>query len=219
MVRQLSVLPQSEQPPLFALPRPVVHATPRQISREQFLTRWLSYFPGIGPHRVNLLNRAGIFDWTELNDGMWLVPRHLRSAIQYELEAGLVALTEGRPKHFITRLPPSQYWRIAAAFPHDTIFLDIETTGLSRYYHQLTLIGWATGGRFNAYISGEDQQALDELQSDLNRASVLVTFNGAHFDLPFLRTHAPKLCFPDAHIDLRHLSRRTGAKGGRNELN
>jgi predicted nuclease with RNAse H fold/dephospho-CoA kinase len=149
---------------------------------------------------------------------MWLVPRHLRPSIQHELETGLAALAEGHPKHFITRLPPPQYWRIAAAFPHDTIFLDIETTGLSRYYHQLTLIGWATGGRFNAYISGGDQQALDELQSDLNRASALVTFNGAHFDLPFLRMHAPNLCYPAAHIDLRHLSHRTGSKGGQKRI-
>jgi uncharacterized protein YprB with RNaseH-like and TPR domain/predicted nuclease with RNAse H fold/dephospho-CoA kinase len=218
MTRQLPVLVQSEQPSLFTLQQPVVHMASTQLSRQQFLTRWLSYFPGIGPHRVNLLNRAGISDWTQLHDAIWLVPRHLRASVQHELEAGLLALTEGHAKHFITRLPPPQHWRIAAAFPHDTIFLDIETTGLSRYYHQLTLIGWAIDGRFKAYISGGDQRALGELQSDLSRASALVTFNGAHFDLPFLRMHLPELRFPTAHIDLRHLSRRTGAKGGQKRI-
>jgi uncharacterized protein YprB with RNaseH-like and TPR domain len=32
-------------------------------------------------------------------------------------------------------------------YPQDVLFLDIETTGLSHYYDEITVIGWSMGGQ------------------------------------------------------------------------
>ena len=83
------------------------------------------------------------------------------------------------------------------------LFLDIETTGLSRSRHQIYLIGMATViDRNHIYVSQlfadypEDETALlahfsDELHaSNIKR---IITFNGNSFDLPFLLERS-KVC-------------------------
>jgi uncharacterized protein YprB with RNaseH-like and TPR domain len=46
------------------------------------------------------------------------------------------------------------------------------------------------------------------------RFSVLVTFNGIFFDVPFLQSRFPEMVPPAAHIDLRFVLRRLGHSGG-----
>ena len=47
---------------------------------------------------------------------------------------------------------------------------------------------------------------------------MVVTFNGAAFDLPFIRRHFRHVSLPAAHIDLRFLLRRLGLKGGLKQI-
>jgi predicted nuclease with RNAse H fold/dephospho-CoA kinase len=47
----------------------------------------------------------------------------------------------------------------------------------------------------------------------LQRAAILVTFNGSGFDLPFLRYARPDVPMPKIHVDLRYLARRVGLTG------
>src|SRR5580658_9296306 len=42
----------------------------------------------------------------------------------------------------------------------------------------------------------------------------MVTFNGAGFDLRFLKLAFPEIKFPPIHIDLRWVTRKLGIKGG-----
>src|SRR5208282_3397125 len=67
--------------------------------------------------------------------------------------------------------------RILAALeePNRVLFLDVETTGLSRYYDDVTLVGWLLDGVYRVYVAGDDPEFL---LSDLRSASALVTFNG-----------------------------------------
>ncbi len=63
--------------------------------------------------------------------------------------------------------------------PEQVLFLDIETTGLSHFYDEITLVGWAKGGRSGTFIKGQDPSELFDVTRD---AMAVVTFNGIRFD-------------------------------------
>lgn len=103
----------------------------------------------------------------------------------------------------------------ALADPSEVLFLDVETTGLSWYYDELTIVGWAFGGNYHTHIAGGDPSPL---LRDLASAGVLVTFNGTLFDLRFLKKTFGQLTLPAMHIDLRYLARRAGLTGGQKAI-
>ncbi len=94
-------------------------------------------------------------------------------------------------------------------------YLDIETTGLSKYYHTTTMVGLFKDGVYRAFIAGGN---LDELADSLEGTDILVTFNGKLFDVPFLRSKMPDLPIPPVHLDLRFIVRRLGLQGGLKEV-
>ncbi len=75
----------------------------------------------------------------------------------------------------------------------------------------VTVVTVHGGGATRTFIAGED---LEELPAYLRRFPVLVTFNGRHFDVPFLEATFPSLEVPPVHIDLRFLFYRIGLAGG-----
>lgn len=99
--------------------------------------------------------------------------------------------------------------------PEKVLFLDIETTGLSHHYDEITVIGWSFGGRSSTIIKG---QRPDRLIKDARDAAVLVTFNGIRFDERFLRREYPDVISPKYHIDLMYLCRRVGLVGGQKKI-
>jgi predicted nuclease with RNAse H fold/dephospho-CoA kinase len=102
-------------------------------------------------------------------------------------------------------------------FDHPTgvMFLDIETTGLSKYYDQITLVGYELDSEYHVLLAGDDPAHLRE---SLARASSLVTFNGSNFDLPFLETAYEGLHWPKHHVDLRYACHRLGLSGGQKAI-
>jgi uncharacterized protein YprB with RNaseH-like and TPR domain len=101
------------------------------------------------------------------------------------------------------------------ARPENVLFLDIETTGLSRYYDEITIVGYQIDSHYRVFIAGDDPA---HLLATIKQASTLVTFNGTLFDIPFLKKNFDRadspLKFPEAHIDLRYAVRRVGLSGG-----
>src|SRR5439155_24242701 len=55
---------------------------------------------------------------------------------------------------------------------------------------------------------------LEQLPEALEDAALLVTFFGTGFDIPFLRRSFPEMPLPQMHVDLCHLLRRLGYRGG-----
>lgn len=67
-------------------------------------------------------------------------------------------------------------------------FLDIETTGLSSEYNEITVVGIHTISGLDAkfiQLVGEDVTA-DSILEALKGVHVIYTYNGTRFDLPFI---------------------------------
>lgn len=104
---------------------------------------------------------------------------------------------------------------LCSQYPERVLFLDIETTGLSHHYDEITVIGWSIAGRASTMIKGESHQRLLE---DAKDALALVTFNGIRFDQRFIRQEFPDVTLPPHHIDLMYLCRRVGLTGGQKAI-
>ncbi len=129
-------------------------------------------------------------------------------------------LAEGDARFFGENLPSSSRWRAYPEFLDGAAFLDIETTGLSPDYSYTTLVGILDRDGYRAYLRCEN---LDQLPVALRKYDLLVTFNGASFDLPFLRKEfqgasanagEPDMFASAIHIDLRYPLRQAGYTGG-----
>jgi uncharacterized protein YprB with RNaseH-like and TPR domain len=128
------------------------------------------------------------------------------------IEETIGALDRNDHDFFAERLPKNFHYRLAMAYPRETVFLDIETTGLSSQYSDITIVGWAMDDKFKVMVNGRDDPG--EFHRDLSRAKAIVTFNGTSFDIPFLNRAFSSLQIPKAHADLRHMCRRAGLTGG-----
>ena len=67
-------------------------------------------------------------------------------------------------------------------------YLDIETTGLSRYYDYITVIGiYLCNGRNSKLIQLIGKEVTrDNLARALEGVNTIYTYNGSRFDLPFI---------------------------------
>ena len=128
------------------------------------------------------------------------------------LELAKEAVSGGAASFFADRLPGRDMWRMYPTFRDEVVFLDIETTGLSRH-SAVTVVGLARAGEFRALVRGRDLTRR-ELARELDGAKMIVTYNGASFDLPMLRGHHPVPHLELPHLDLRYISRRVGLSGG-----
>jgi hypothetical protein len=101
-------------------------------------------------------------------------------------------------------------WLLIPYFITNTAFLDIETTGLSPNYDEITTIAVYDGKQFYNFVRGEN---LDEFSSFIERFPCITTYYGSVFDIPFLQK-AFQMEFPQIQFDLCFLLRRIGLSGG-----
>ncbi|TRL36305.1 AAA family ATPase [Methylosinus sporium] len=122
-----------------------------------------------------------------------------------------------RKNTVIPVLPPwlREQLAICRQHPDRILFLDIETTGLSHHYDEITVVGWSIGGRASTMVKGDSHELL---RKDAQGALALVTFNGIRFDERFLRQEFPDVLLPSNHIDLMYLCRRVGLTGGQKAI-
>jgi uncharacterized protein YprB with RNaseH-like and TPR domain/predicted nuclease with RNAse H fold/dephospho-CoA kinase len=172
------------------------------------------HLPGVGLKKESGLWNSGVLTWDDFEHVFLsepsLFPRESDREVLRLLEQSRHAFLSGDSDFFAERLPINQHYRLALAEPHSTVFVDIETTGLSHYYDYTTLIGVADDAAYRLYVRGEDIQPIAE---QLSSARCIVTFNGTMFDLKFLRKEFPNLRLPKAHVDLRYLGLPLGIRG------
>jgi hypothetical protein len=162
--------------------------------------------PGLGPTRERALWAAGLTDWRDLPAPAGLLPARLGPALARAAEAADAALAARDLPALAAALPARERWRLFAAFPDEAVFLDIEAD-----LEEVTAVGLLDRDGPRILLAGRD---LDRFPQAVPPNALLVTFNGAAFDVPALRRTFPDWIPPQAHIDLRALWNRLGHWGG-----
>jgi uncharacterized protein len=164
------------------------------------------HIPGIGLATEQRLWESGILHWRDVANA----PKRHQHLARY-LETSQAALQQGDITHFRRLASVGESWRVFEHFRSRCAYFDIETTGLSRMDDDITVAGLYDGEGFRTFVHGRN---LDALPQALSRYDVIVTFNGACFDLPFVRAKWPTCHLPPLHIDLRQAAGKLGLKGG-----
>ena len=181
------------------------------------LKKTFLHFPGIGLKTERKLWNEGICSWNDLENilGMEKEPRfagkRLPPSFKNQLEISRKNYEERKANFFAGRLPPNQVWRLFADFRGSAAFLDIETTGLGGDGDHITTISLYDGRSLSYYVWGENMQ---DFPRDIARYSLLVTYNGKCFDLPFIERYFKIKLDQHAHLDLRFILAGLGYKGG-----
>jgi uncharacterized protein len=168
---------------------------------------------GIGPTTERSLWQRGAHTWgsylQQHADGGWRGTRY--DSLARTVEQSGSALRRRDVTFFSQRLVPGDQWRLYPTFRDRVAYVDIETTGLSTASSDVTVVALHDGERTKTFVRGKD---LHTFPAEMSRYSVLVTFNGSTFDVPFLRAAFPKIRIPPAHVDLRFALGRLGYSGG-----
>jgi uncharacterized protein YprB with RNaseH-like and TPR domain/predicted nuclease with RNAse H fold len=172
------------------------------------------HIPGIGRQTELELWKQGIRSWDDADSFEKRFGR-LGARLQQKLDEYIPRSREAIRRNdagFFERLSIlGEAWRVFPAFADRCVYLDIETTGLSTVFDSITMVGLFDGRKYKVFIEGDN---LQELPLHLRGYSIMVTFNGAGFDLRFLKLAFPDIVLPPIHIDLRWVTRKLGMKGG-----
>ncbi len=167
---------------------------------------------GIGPVRIKRLRANNIVDWSDVLSHPERIPFNVKVATDLvdEVQRSQEALQNGDIKYLSTVFSSRDYWRILGRFFDCATFFDIETSGLS-YTDYVTVISCFHKGKMTSFVENEN---LDDFVEFLDQVDLLVSFNGASFDVPrILDTfHLPEL--PCGHIDMRWLCYHCNYTGG-----
>jgi len=178
---------------------------------QKMLEHTFVHLPGVGAATEMRWWRHGILTWTDLLDKLPTLVRGSpwRQQVQSILEASLER--KDNPHFFAERIKPAERWRLYGDFAANCAFLDIETAGGTNDWQDITVIGLYDGQHYRAFIQGID---LEEFEDAVLDFQLVVTFNGARFDLPCIQRYFHNFSAPWVHIDLRTVLMRLGHRGG-----
>lgn len=180
------------------------------------LNKTFVHIPGIGYMTERRLWERGIRSWSEalgqgpcgsFSSARWgLLQDHCRQSI--------ASLEAEDHCYFARTMASRDQWRACESFRGKIGYLDIETDG-GTWANSITVIGVYDGQRMKSFVRGEN---LQEFAEDIERYALLVTFNGATFDLPILRRAFPHAAWDHLHADLRFMLGRLGFRGGLKQI-
>jgi len=177
----------------------------------------LLHLPGFGPKKIEALRTRGLATWSDLLHAHHHDLPGLDTAAPpwlAAIRADEAALARGDLLHLVSTLHRSDHWRILADFHERATYLDIETSGEERH-PDITLIIAKHRGRLHTFTA---EHNLDRFLDLLDGITLLVTFNGASFDVPQMERHF-HLPFHDiAHVDLRWVCYHARMRGGLKEI-
>ena len=168
------------------------------------------HIPGIGPKTERHLWRNDILTWKQyLRNKKTLFSPARDAFVRQNLKVSLE--NRNNIRFFQDKLSPADIWRLFGRFKDKAVYLDIETSGLYQGVDEITVIGLYDGKTAKTFVQGIN---LAEFESEINTYELVITFNGAQFDLPFIRRQFPNISLPHAHIDLRFFLKKLGHRGG-----
>jgi uncharacterized protein len=163
------------------------------------LKKTFLHIPGVSQLTEQRLWAEGLIDWDSA----------LESRFKEHIKQSQKALQNNDHSYFKEMLPSKEHWR---AYKHfSPCFLDIETTGLSKEYNDVTVIGLYDGQESKIFVNGQN---FDEFPEEIKKYNMIISFNGICFDVPFLKSKFPNVDFNHLHADLRWLMKRLGYTGG-----
>ena len=161
---------------------------------------------GIGPYRERQLWSQGVLTWDDLvSRGGGLSPR-LDGRLLEAVERAGRALASGDAAALSAMMPVRERFRLYPTFAEEAGFLDVEADG-----EMVTAVGVLDRLGPRLFLRGRD---LDAFPAATAGWKLLVTFNGASFDVPVLRRAFPGWRPPPVHVDLRQVFGRAGHRGG-----
>lgn len=170
---------------------------------------------GVGEQTERALWAGGVTCWGEFDRSSASavgIGSRRANRIETFIENGHRRLEDGDLDYFFESMPSRCGWRCYENVREETCFLDIETTGLDRRRHEVTTVSLHCGGETTTLVAGRDLST-ESLNSAIDDAAMLVTFNGRQFDVPFLETNLD-LSLDLPHVDLRYPCSRIGLTGG-----
>lgn len=174
------------------------------------------HLPGVTKEIERKLWEAGVLSWQDFleKNQSGNLPFSIRPEWVSLIQQSITQLARGNVRFFAHLLPHSEHWRLYGAFRSQAVCLDIETTGLSDK-DKVTVVGLYHSDRYEPFIDGVN---LEQFPDMLRRFSILVTFNGSDFDIPFLRRVFPNLLLPLVHLDVQVLLKRLGIRGSQKAI-
>lgn len=176
------------------------------------IKKTFQHIEGIGPKKESLLWEEGIIDWEDTLEKIdyYAMPGSIREALKNELPKSIYNYKSKNYFYFLKKFPPSIMYRLYPLFMEKTVFLDIETTGIKPSKAHITVIGCYDGKDIRVFVHGRNEH---EFLEYIKNYSIIVTFNGSCFDIPFLERYFAKT-IKSAQIDLRFLLKDLGYTGG-----
>jgi len=169
------------------------------------------HIQGIGAITEQRLWETGFRDWDSFSGDITIpFPAGRKYFLEKGIEESRRHLANRNPVYFSKHLPSNQCWRLFPEFRESAVYLDIETTGLDRYFNDITTIALYDGQSIKTYVRGQN---LEDFIEDIQKYKVIVSYNGKSFDIPFIEHHF-NIQLDHAHIDLRYILHSLGFRGG-----
>ena len=176
------------------------------------LTNSFIHVQGIGPATERKLWESGVHSWDAAMD-LHHSEKKLSSRVTQiipDIKESLRCYDARDWNHFEKCFPANQKWRAFKDFNERVLYVDIETTGMGGD-DSITVIGTYNGRDVNTFVAGRN---LEDAVDDIEPYPLIVTYNGASFDMPMIRQHFRYNTFNHIHIDLRFPLHALGLKGG-----
>lgn len=167
---------------------------------------------GVGETIERRLWEQGVTRWEEFDRACDGVGPTRAERIESFIEGGRRAIEGDDVSYFDRAFPTGARWRLYESFREQACFFDIETTGLDQRSSVVTTVSLHRAGETETLVRGDDLTR-ESLAAAFEDAGLLVTFNGARFDIPFLR-EAFGIDLDHPHIDLMPTCRKIGLSGG-----
>ena len=129
------------------------------------LTNSFIHIQSIGAITEQRLWDSGIKDWDSFSGDL---PIPISAGRKHHLLKGIEEskrhLADRNPSYFSQLLPANQCWRLFPEFRDSIAYLDIETTGLDRYFNRITTIALYDGQAIKTYVHGQNlDDFIDEI--------------------------------------------------------
>lgn len=174
------------------------------------LDQSLCLLKGVSPEYEIRLHRLGILTCQQLSINADI---YFSSRKADQLRDSFIEFKISRESHlvdwFVSHLPVGHRVRAIKAFQEESLFCDIETTGVCSS-SKITCISSFFNGKLETFWQGHN---LNEFLHVWQKAKILVTFNGKRFDVPMICKHF-NLSSPPPQVDLMYEASHYGLRGG-----